>query len=97
MILTPPELRTSHRLSAWLGCTLEIKCGCGRIASVAVRGLLERYGDVSLERVLGALRCQVCRRSPAPVYLVAGRHREMPPGLGSVGDWAAEVVRMPKR
>ena len=96
VILTPPELRPSHRLSAWLGCSLEVRCPCGRSTSIALRGLLERHGDVSLGRVLGALRCQVCRRPPAPVYLVAGLYRQMQPGAGSVGDWAAELVRAPR-
>jgi hypothetical protein len=55
--------------------------------------LLRDRGDRTFAEVLPHLRCQQCRKPPAPVYLCAG-HREH--NRGAPADWAIELVPTPR-
>jgi hypothetical protein len=68
----------------------EIELHCCRGQSVfPVRLLIRDYGDRTFAAVLAKLRCQKCRKPPAPVYLCAG-HREFT--MGAPADRAIELV-----
>jgi len=56
------------------------------------RLLLRDYGDRTFGQVLAKLRCQKCRKRPAPVFLCAG-HRGFT--MGAPADWAIELVPAP--
>ena len=78
-------------LSDWPDCTLEVRCPtCPHMTMWPVRLLRERHGDRSFKAILAAMRCKSCGGLPAPVYLVAGRHREFLGGPQP--DWAVELV-----
>ena len=59
---------------------------------IPVRLLLRDRGDRTFAAVLAKLRCQKCRKPPAPVYLCAG-HREFT--MGAPADWSIELVPVP--
>ena len=81
-------------LSDWPDCTLEVRCpNCPHVTVLPVRLLRERHGDRSFKSVVAALCCSSCRGRPAPVYLVAGNHREFLGGPPP--DWAVELVPAP--
>ena len=89
----PLPFSPEHRLSHWLACSLEVRCPCSpRVALIPIR-LLRGDGDRRLKDVVSALRCRLCRGRPAPVYLVAGQHRQQS-GLAGP-NWAVEVVAPP--
>ena len=89
----PLPFSLEHRLSHWLACSLEVRCPCSpRVALIPIR-LLRGDGDRRLKDVVSALRCRLCRGRPAPVYLVAGQHRQQS-GLAGP-NWAVEVVAPP--
>ena len=89
----PLPFSPEHRLSQWLACSLEIRCPCSpRVVLIPIR-LLRGDGDRRLKDVVSALRCCLCRGRPAPVYLVAGQHRQRCGGAGP--NWAVEVVAHP--
>jgi hypothetical protein len=72
----------------WPACRLELNC-CRGQSVLPVRLLLRDHGDRTFGQVLSRLRCQKCRKPPAPVYLCAG-HREFT--MGAPADWAIELV-----
>ena len=89
----PLPFSPEHRLSHWLACSLEVRCPCSpRVALIPIR-LLRGDVDRRLKDVVSALRCRLCRGRPAPVYLVAGQHRQRCGGAGP--NWAVEVVAPP--
>ena len=89
----PPVFHLDQRLSDWPECWLELRCPCSpRTVLHPVKMLLQR-GDRPFRGVLAALRCSACRGKPAPVYLVAGHHRE--PGKGTGPDWSLVLVALP--
>ncbi len=55
--------------------------------------LLKRRGTRTFAAILRALRCSRCGDRPAPVCLIAGRHRIF--NGGPEPDWAVELVPMP--
>ena len=89
----PPPFRLGQRLSDWPDCRLELNC-CRGQSVLPVRMMLRDHGDRTFAAVLAKLRCQKCRKPPAPVYLCAG-HREFT--MGAPADWAIELVPVPQR
>ena len=90
----PPEFSLDHALSDWPGCMLEVRCPCSpRMTLLPARLLSNQHGDRPFRAILAALRCKDCRGKPAPVYLVAGHHRE--PGKGTGPDWSLVLVASP--
>ena len=77
-----------HHLSDWPECRLELHC-CTGAKLLPTRLLATQQGNITFEAVLGRLRCQRCRKPPAPVYLCAG-HRRF--NYGAPPDWAIELV-----
>jgi hypothetical protein len=67
----PPPFRVSHHLSDWPDCRLELNYCRGQVI-FPVRLLMTRHGDPSFQTLLRRLRCERCKRPPAPVYLCAG-------------------------
>ena len=92
-----PTFSLKHRLSQWLGCSVEMRCPCsGRLSMPSVRMIHEAYGDLTFNELLPRLRCKQCRQPLAPVYLVAGHHRTFAYGdYGPPGCWAVELVSLP--
>ena len=89
----PQPFSPTQRLSQWMGCTLEVRCPCSpRVVLLPVR-LLRGDGDRRISDAVAALWCRLCRGRPAPVYLVAGQHRQRCGGAGP--DWAVEVIGPP--
>ena len=88
-----PPFLPEHRLSDWPDCSLEISCGCGRTSCPPVGLLRARHGDVLFADLVKKLRCSACRGRPAPVYVVAGRHRNAVGG--GPPDWAILLVGPP--
>ena len=89
----PPPFSPTQRLSQWMGCTLEVRCPCSpRVVLLPIR-LLRGDGDRRLKDAVAALRCRLCHGRPAPVYLVAGHHRQRHGGAGP--NWAIEVIEAP--
>ena len=89
----PPPFCQTHPLSEWPDCTVEIACRCGRSAKAPVRLLRERHGDPTFAELVPRLRCQGCGAPPAPVYLVAGQHRNT--HGGPPPDWSVLLVKPP--
>ena len=85
----PSPFSVHHHLTDWIGCTLEIRCGCGRASMPSILMLLERWADRPFADLMLRLRCEACGAKPAQVWLVAGRHRSVVGGPGN--DWAVEV------
>ncbi len=86
-----PAFLPEHRLSDWSDCTLEITCVCGRTTCPSVRLVRERHGDIRFSQLAAKLRCAGCGKKPAPVYVVAGHHRDAVGG--GPPDWAVLLVR----
>lgn len=72
------------------GLRLEVRClVCAKSAFVPIAMLRRERGDRSFRAVLQALRCSSCQRPSAPVFLLAGEHREH--CGGAPPDWAIEL------
>jgi len=52
--------------------------------------LIEQLGDATFAALLPRLTCKECGARPAPVYLLAGYHREF--CGGAPPSWAIELV-----
>jgi hypothetical protein len=90
----PPLFRVQHRLSDWPDCVVDPR-RCAGPASLPVRLLMQRKGDIMLEALPKRLRCERCGKSkPAPVHLVAGHHRTA--SYGPAADSAVELVPPPR-
>ena len=72
---------------------MEVCCRCGVSSSLPIKLLLREKGDCRFGDVLPRLRCKMCGRGGAPVYLVAGHVRTFRGGGPS--DWAIEIVADP--
>ena len=95
----PPDFNLhQHRLSNWPNCTMELWCWSpeckGRSSHPPIRMLRAQHGNPTFAELLRRLRCQRCRRPPAPVYLVAGFHRSR--CGGPAADWAIELIEPPR-
>jgi hypothetical protein len=85
----PPEFSPQHRLSDWPDCFLEVHC-CKGVVISPIPLLIKRSGDGPFADILRRLRCSACHRKPAPVYLLASRHRLF--CGGEQPGWAIELV-----
>ena len=91
----PPTFRRDHRLADWPDCALELRCPrCGWSTFPGIRLLLSQFGNPTFDDLLPRLVCKRCRIRFAPVYLLAGQHREF--CYGGPPDWAIELVPVPR-
>lgn len=89
-----PAYRPDNLLSEWVGCFLEICCGCGRSSHPPVKLLPPGdLGNITFKSYLSRLRCQQCRWLSGPVYLRTGHHRTFCDG--GAPDRLLEVVTDP--
>ena len=64
-----------------------------RMTLLPARLLSQQHGNRPFRAILATLRSKNCRGKPAPVYVVAGHHRE--PGKGTGPDWSLVLVAQP--
>ena len=90
----PPAFHNSHYLLDWPDCMVELRCACGRSSHPGTRLLASKFGNVTFAELLPRLVCEQCRRHFAPVYVVAGFHREF--CHGGAPSWSIELVPVPR-